>query len=77
MEFELKFAPETFSTVESAVLSTEDFHEYYFQASVGQVISIALTAKDDNARLGLLYEEENGEWLYVDNSKGIAADKRV
>ncbi|MGV6809831.1 MAG: hypothetical protein ACWA5U_08145 [bacterium] len=77
MEFELKFAPETFSTVESAVLSTEDFHEYYFQASAGQVISIALTAKDDNARLGLLYEEENGEWLYVDNSRGIAADKRV
>jgi len=77
MEFELKFAPGTSSSVESETLVDDAVHEYYFHASTGQVISIALTSRDDNARFGLLYEEENGEWLYVDSSRGIAADRSV
>lgn len=77
MEFELKFAPDTLSSIESETLIDDAIHEYYFHANTGQIISIALTSRDDNARFGLLYEEENGEWLYVDSSRGIAADRSV
>lgn len=77
MEFELTFAPGTSSSIESSTLADGDIHEYYFHANTGQIISIALTSHNDNARFGLLYEEENGEWLYVDNSRSIAADRSV
>lgn len=77
MDFNLQFDTGRISATNSGTIAIDGLHSYEFLAKVGQVISLAVTSKEDNASFDLLYQEDNGDWVYIDNDEGIASEKKA
>lgn len=77
MDFNLQFDLGKISTIKSGELTPDNIDSYEFSANVGQVISVSVSSKQDNANFDVLYQEVNGDWVYVDNHEGIASEKKA
>ena len=77
MDFDLQFGSGEISAIRSGVIAVNELHSYRFTANAGQIISVGVVSKEDNASFDLLYQVENGDWVTVDSNNGIASEKRV
>ena len=77
MDFNLQFDLGKISAIKSGILTSDHIDSYEFSAKMGQVISVSVSSKQDNASFDVLYQEVNGDWVYVDNYAGIASDKKA
>jgi hypothetical protein len=77
MDFNLQFDLGKISAIKSGVLASDNIDSYKFSAKVGQVISVSVSSKQDNASFDVLYQEVNGDWVYIDTHDGIASDKKA
>lgn len=77
MDFDLQFDLGKISAIKSGVLAFDHIDSYEFSAKIGQVISVSVSSKQDNASFDVLYQEVNGDWVYIDNYEGIASNKKA
>ena len=77
MDFNLQFDSGKISAINSGIIAVDGLHSYEFSASAGQVISVGVTSKEDNANFDILYQEDNGDWVYVDNVDSVASEKKA
>ena len=77
MDFNLQFDLGKISAISTGVLEADQIDSYAFSASMGQVISVSVSSLQDNANFDVLYQEDNGDWVYIDNHEGIASEKKA
>jgi hypothetical protein len=77
MDFNLQFDLGKISAIKSGMLAADTIDSYKFLARVGQVMSVSVASKEANASFDVLYQEENGDWVYIDTQEGIASEKKA